>query len=170
VEELPFRVFAKLEGFNPGNSIKDRAALYILTAALARGDISEGTTVVESSSGNMGIGLAQACSYLGLRFICVIDAKTTAQNVALLPAYGAEIDLITAPDPATGDYLTARLARVAALVATLPGAYWPNQYGNFDNALAHYQTMREIVSALESAPDFLFCPTSSCGTIRGCAE
>lgn len=170
VEDLPLRVFAKLEGFNPGGSIKDRAAARMLAGALARGDINSSTIIVESSSGNMGIGLAQACAYLGLRFICVIDSKTTMQNVALLRAYAAEIELVSEPDPETGDLLTARLKRVASIVNTLPGVYWPNQYGNLDNAAAHFITMEEIAIGLEVPPDYVLCPTSSCGTIRGCGE
>jgi len=79
-----FNVFAKLEAFNPGGSIKDRSALRIIQAALEEGAISRDTTIVESSSGNMGIGLALACAYLGLRFICVVDSRTTAQNIRIL--------------------------------------------------------------------------------------
>src|SRR5436305_541671 len=87
-KNLHFHLFAKLEAFNPGGSIKDRPALNIIKAALASGDIRAGSTIIESSSGNMGIGLAQACRYYGMRLICVVDAKTTAQNVAILKAYG----------------------------------------------------------------------------------
>lgn len=97
----PVRLFAKLEGFNPGGSSKDRSAISIIERALARGQIRPGATIVESSSGNMGIGLAQACAYLGLRFICVVDKKTTTQNLEILKAYGAEVDMVSAPDPAS---------------------------------------------------------------------
>src|SRR5262245_6592915 len=92
-----FRLFAKLEGFNPGGSAKDRPALHILREAMRRGAITPRTAVIESSSGNLGIGLAQACRYLGLRFICVVDPKTTSQNIRILKAYGAEVDLVTEP-------------------------------------------------------------------------
>lgn len=170
VFHLPFRVFAKLEGFNPGGSSKDRAALRILGEALDRGDVTRTTTIVESSSGNMGIGLAQACRHYDLRLICVIDAKTTQQNVALLRAYGAEVDCVEQPDPVTGDYLAARLKRVRQLQSLIPDSYWPNQYANIDNARAQYDAMAEIDTALEGKVDHVFCPTSSCGTIRGCAE
>jgi cysteine synthase A len=118
----------------------------------------------------MGIGLAQACAVLGLRFICVVDARTTAQNVAILRAYGAEIEVVDEPDPSGGGFLRARVERVRTIVAGLPCAFWPNQYGNMNNALAHRQTMHEIVAALDGKVDFLFCPTSTCGTIRGCAD
>ena len=169
-KDLPFSLYAKLEGLNPGGSIKDRAALSILRRAFETGEIRPGTVVIESSSGNMGIGLAQLCASLGLRFICVVDAKTTAQNLAILKAYGAEIDLIRKPDPVSGEYLQARLDRVAALMAQVENAFWPNQYANIYNAIAHHQTMREIATALDGRVDFLFCATSTCGTIRGCAE
>ena len=164
-----FRLFAKLEALNPGGSIKDRAALNLLRQAWRRGLIDAETVVVESSSGNMGIGLAQACAYLGLRFVCVVDARTTAQNVAIMRAYGAEIEVVEHPDPA-GGFLRARIERVRAIAATRPRAFWPDQYRNMDNARAHRETMREIVNALDGAVDWVFCPTSTCGTIRGCAD
>lgn len=165
-----FRLFAKIEAANPGGSIKDRAAVGLLHGALRAGRIRRGTVVVESSSGNMGIGLAQACAVLGLRFICVVDVRTTAQNVAIMRAYGAEIEMVETPDPCGGGYLRARIARVRAIVESLPQAFWPDQYGNMHNALAHRRTMHEIVSALDGHVDVLFCPTSTCGTIRGCAD
>jgi cysteine synthase A len=166
-----FRLFAKLEGLNPGGSAKDRPARGILRHALASGHIGPGTVVVESSSGNMGIGLAQACRVYGLRFVCVIDPKTAPQNVRLLELYGAEIDRVTAPDPASGEFLQARIARVGRLLQEIPGSFWPNQYANEMNAMTHYETtMHEIASALRGEVDFLFCATSTCGTITGCAE
>src|SRR5262245_39289439 len=75
-----FELFAKLEALNPGGSIKDRPARAILEEALRSGAIDRGTLIVESSSGNMGIGLAQACRYHGLRFLCVVDPKTAPAN------------------------------------------------------------------------------------------
>jgi N-(2-amino-2-carboxyethyl)-L-glutamate synthase len=127
--------------------------------------------IIESSSGNMGIGLAQACRIFGLRFICVIDPKTAPQNVRLLRLYSAEIDLVSQPDPATGEFLQARVSRVRELLQQIPGSFWPNQYANEANAMAHYETtMHEIASALKGEVDYLFCATSTCGTITGCAE
>jgi N-(2-amino-2-carboxyethyl)-L-glutamate synthase len=166
----PFNVFAKMEAFNPGGSIKDRAALCILKNAMEMGMIRPGTVVIESSSGNMGIGLAQACRYLGLRFICVVDPKTTNQNIAILKAYGAEIDYVKQPDPFTGEFLQARIDRVQYLLSSTHNTFWPNQYSNLYNAFAHHRTMREIAEALEGKIDYLFCATSTCGTLRGCAE
>lgn len=170
LKDLRFSLYAKLEGLSPGGSIKDRAALSILRRGFETGEIRPDTVVIESSSGNMGIGLAQLCASLGLRLICVVDAKTTPQNIAILKAYGARIDLIREPDPASGEFLQARLDRVTALLAANPNSFWPNQYANVYNAIAHQQTMREIATALEGRVDHLFCATSTCGTIRGCAE
>ena len=164
-----FRLFAKLEAFNPGGSIKDRPALKIIETALGRGDIAPGGTIIESSSGNMGIGLAQACRYYGMRLVCVVDTKTTAQNISILKAYGAEINLVSNPDPATGEFLQARINRVQSLLQSIPNSFWPDQYSNIQNAIAHEQTMHEIATELDDKVDYLFCSTSTCGTIRGCA-
>ncbi len=165
-----FQVIAKLEGCNPGGSIKDRAAVSILKGARERGEIDAQTVVIESSSGNMGIGLASACRYLGLRLICVVDPKITATNAAILEAYGAEVDRVVLPDPETGEYLQARLKRVAQLRRQIPNSYWPDQYSNLDNPRAHQQTMEEVLADLGGPPDFLFVAASTCGTVRGCAE
>jgi len=169
-EGAQFQLFAKLEAFNPGGSIKDRAALSILGNAMAKGDIRPATTIIESSSGSMGIGLAQACAYYGLRFICVVDPKTTSQNIQILKAYGAEVDMVVEPDPATGEFLPARIDRVRKLLRTIPHSYWPDQYSNVYNSMAHHQTMREVITDLGGKVDYMFCSTSTCGTLRGCAE
>jgi N-(2-amino-2-carboxyethyl)-L-glutamate synthase len=166
----PFRLFGKLEGLNPAGSSKDRAACEIVRQAWEAGSIGPDTVVIESSSGNMGIGLAQVCGYLGLRLVCVVDPKAAPQNIEILRAYGAEVDRVEHPDPETGEFLQARLARVKRLVESTPHAFWPNQYANRHNAAAHRQTtMHEIVTALGEV-DYLFCAISTCGTIRGCSE
>lgn len=165
-----FNLFAKLESLNPGGSVKDRSALYIIKRGLETGAIRQNTVIIESSSGNMGIGLAQACSYFGLQFICVIDPKTTQQNIDILKAYGAKTDLVSEPDPVSGEFLQARLNRVQELMKSVEHGFWPNQYANLYSLAAQYQTMREIVTSLDEEVDYLFCATSTCGTIRGCAE
>jgi N-(2-amino-2-carboxyethyl)-L-glutamate synthase len=170
LDDCQFNLYAKLEGFNPGGSIKDRTAYSIIQHALDEGDIGPGTTIVESSSGNMGIGLAQICAYHGLRFICVVDPKTTKLNLEILKAFGAEVDQVTVPDRATGEYLPARIARVQYLRQTIPDSFWPNQYHNIYNARAHHETMREMVEELDGRIDYFFCATSTCGTLRGCSE
>lgn len=170
-DDLQFNLYAKLEAFNPGGSSKDRPAIKIIRRAIELGAIVPGETVViESSSGNMGIGLAQACSYYGVRFICVVDLKTTMQNIRLLEAYGAEVELVAEPDPVTGELLQARIERVKSLLYSTPGSFWPNQYANLDNPHAHHQTMDEIATQLDGKIDYLFCATSTCGTLRGCTE
>lgn len=168
--DIPFHLFAKLESLNPGGSIKDRPAKNIIEQGLNVGTIGAETVIIESSSGNMGIGLAQVCSYLGLRFICVVDPKTTKQNMRLLEVYGAEIDMVQEPDPDTGEFLKVRLDRVQELLCTHSDSFWPNQYANVYNSYAHYETMNEILTALDGELDYLFCATSTCGTLRGCSE
>jgi 2,3-diaminopropionate biosynthesis protein SbnA len=165
------QVFGKLERFNPAGSIKDRAAVSMLNEKVKNGELEpDRSVIIESSSGNLGIGLAQACRYFGMRFVCVVDANTTRQNIAILHAYGAEINVVTKPDPGTGEFLSVRLARVRELLAATPDSYWPDQYSNPLNSRAHHQTMREIVEALDGQVDYLFCATSTCGTLTGCAE
>lgn len=168
--DLDFQLFAKLESFNPGGSMKDRSARNIIEQGIETGEIQRDTVVIESSSGNMGIGLAQICAYHGLRFICVVDPKVTTQNARLLESYGAEVDMVTEPDPVTGEFLQARLNRVSFLSAKIKNSFWPNQYANLDNPRSHYQTMSEISTALDGEVDYLLCATSTFGTLRGCAE
>jgi cysteine synthase A len=165
------RIFAKVEKFNPGGSVKDRSALHMLIGAVRSGELEAGRSVViESSSGNLAVGLAQICRYFGLRFVCVVDGKTTEQNLAVLRAFGAEVEVVTERDTATGEYLPIRLRRVRELVATTPHAYWPNQYANPLNPQAHETTMREIATALDGRVDYLFASVSTFGTLRGCAD
>ncbi|ETW93539.1 MAG: hypothetical protein ETSY1_38740, partial [Candidatus Entotheonella factor] len=109
-------LYAKLELLNPGGSIKDRPAVHMLMEAWRAGEIDQGTTIIESSSGNLGIGLAQACAYLGLKFICVADTRTTQVNCRIMQAYGAILDLVTEPDPEAGTLLAARIKRVQQLL------------------------------------------------------
>jgi len=169
-DDIDFQLYAKMESFNPGGSCKDRPAFAIIRQALNSGELREGSVVIESSSGNMGIGLAQACSFYGLRLICVVDPKTTTQNIRLIKAYGGEVDMVKHPDPVTGEYLQARIDRVNELLSIYEDSVWPNQYANLHNPLAHHQTMREIDLALDGAVDYVFCATSTCGTMRGCVE
>lgn len=170
-KDSPFRVFAKLEGFNPSGSIKDRPALKMIKQAMEKGEIGPNTVVIESSSGNLGIGLAQVCQYFGLRFICVVDPKTTKQNLNIIKVYGAEIEMISEPDPETKEYLPARIKRVQALMEKFSDSFWPNQYMNEYNPRAHYDgTFSEIVGELKEAPNYLFGAVSTCGTIMGCAH
>jgi 2,3-diaminopropionate biosynthesis protein SbnA len=164
------RIFAKMERFNPGGSIKDRTAARMLLGRIRSGELQPGRSVViESSSGNLAIGLAQICRYYGIDFICVVDAKTTEQNRALLRAYGAKVEIVADPDPVTGEYLPLRRRRVRELVEAIPHAYSPDQYANQLNPRAHWDTMREIAEALDGRVEYLLTATSTTGTLLGCA-
>lgn len=170
IDEANFDLYGKLEFLNPGGSIKDRPATQMLLEALKKGKIDKKTTIIESSSGNLAIGLAQACAYLELKLICVMDIKSTIANRKIFEAYGATVDLVEEPDRVTGGFLQARIERVQKLLDRIPNSFNCNQYANTDNPLAHHQTMREIATALGDRVDYLFCATSSCGSLRGCAE
>jgi cysteine synthase A len=162
-------LIAKLEAANPGGSAKDRPAKRMIEEGLRDGSITGNTTIIESSSGNMGIGLAQVCRYYGLRFICVVDPHAQQQNVAIIKALGATIHLVT--EPLNGDFLAARLAVVQALLVEVDNGFWPNQYANMNNPMAHeVGTIREIDETLSGQLDFLFVATSSTGTARGCRD
>ncbi len=155
---------------NPAGSAKDRPALFMLREALRRGEITTDSVVIESSSGNLAISLAQLCCYLGLRFICVVDPRTTEQHKQIIRAFHGEIDLVTEPDRETGEFLPARLRRVGELLRQIPNSYWTNQYGNPDNYRAHAETTMTEIGEQLGPIDYLFCGVSSCGTIRGCME
>lgn len=170
VDGAHFSLCAKLEGLNPGGSVKDRAARQILLRSLEAKIIDRNSVIVESSSGNMAVGFAQAANVLGMRFIAVVDPNASRTNLAIARALGAEVDLVKSPDPETGDFLTARVNRVQEHLARIPNAFWPNQYSNQFNSQAHWKTMAEICEQLGKAPDYLICATSSCGTLRGCWE
>lgn len=160
-----------MERANPGGSTKDRPAAAILHAALEEGRLRPGGAVVESSSGNMGIALAQACRVLGLRFTCVCDARVDPGKVAVMRILGAEVHIVTEPDPTTGDLLTARLREVRRLVEQDPDAFWPDQYASLGNPRAHQDgTMAEIDRALGGRVTEVLVATSTAGTLAGCAD
>lgn len=164
-----FKVYGKSEYNNPSGSIKDRTALSILKDALNKGLINENSTIVESSSGNMALGLAQACLYLGLKLIVVVDPKINLHTQKLLETYQVKIIKVEQPLD-DGGFLGARLAKIQELLHNIPNSYWTNQYGNQANPLAHHQTMEEIFKDLNRKVDYLFMATSTCGTIMGCAN
>jgi 2,3-diaminopropionate biosynthesis protein SbnA len=167
-----FDCFAKLEGLNPGGSSKDRASVAIVESALQNGEIDSDTLIIEGSSGNTGIGLAQVCAYHGLRFRCLVDPKVTQQNVDILLAYGAEIEMIEHPEPESGELLPAKLKRIDEILAEVENSFWVNQYASRENSDAHYRsTIKEILRDLDGVMlDYLFIATATCGTIRGCLD
>ncbi|WP_040421833.1 pyridoxal-phosphate dependent enzyme [Corynebacterium timonense] len=160
--------WAKLESFNPGGSAKDRTARALVADAIARGVLGPGSVVVESSSGNLGVALAREAVVGRFEFHCVVDPRTNHVTLAHMEALGAHIHPVSEPDPATGDWLTARRARVAELVEQL-GAVNLDQYSNTAAFTAHAEgTMSEIVEQLGHAPDFLVVAVSTTGTLGGC--
>jgi 2,3-diaminopropionate biosynthesis protein SbnA len=165
------RLFLKLEAANPGGSAKDRPAAAMIEGAVRSGHLRRGSVVIESSSGNMGVGLAQACAWYGLRFICVVDPRAHSGTVATMRALGAEIDLVEVPEGPNANLLAARLARVAHLVDRMDGAFWPNQYANALNPASHaLGTMAEIDEALEGQVDGVFVGVGTTGTLGGCLD
>ncbi|MGF1585998.1 MAG: 2,3-diaminopropionate biosynthesis protein SbnA [Bacteroidales bacterium] len=164
-----FSVFGKMESFNPGGSIKDRTALNMLSEALESGKVKPGDTIIESSSGNMALGLAQACKFYNLKLIIVIDPKVNAHTKKLLQAYGVKLVRVTLPK-LQGGYLESRIQKVEELLEQNPDSHCLNQYENPANPETHYQTMSEIVRELDNKVDYIFISTSTCGTLMGCAR
>jgi N-(2-amino-2-carboxyethyl)-L-glutamate synthase len=160
------RLFAKLEYLNPVGSIKDRTTYWILRQAIARGDIDEQTTVIESSSGNFAVALATYSQLLGLQFIPVIDPNILPTYESFLRRMCPVVLKVEEADE-SGGFLQARLRAVEDLRANTEKAYWTNQYANTDGMDAHYQqTAAEICHDL-SALNYAFIGVSSGGTIAG---
>lgn len=159
-------LYGKLEFSNPNGSSKDRSAFWILKQAIERGDITERTTIVESSSGNFAISMASFCRALGITFVPVIDPNCNTATETYLRAVCGRVEKVTEPD-GTGGFLSTRLARVTALRTELAPVYWPNQYGNTDAIMAHYRlTGGELCRALRRL-DYMFVGVSTGGTIGG---
>lgn len=160
-------VFAKLELMNPGGSMKDRPARYIIESGLRDGTIHRDTHLIESTSGNLGIGLAMMAKLYGLTFTCVVDPKITQTNLNIIKRLGANIDMVSTPDD-QGGYLQTRIKRVKELLAADPNGYWINQYANEKNWRAHYEGAgSEIVEQLDGRIDYLVCAVSTTGSILG---
>ncbi len=164
------RVYAKLESFNPGGSAKDRPAAAMIAAAMDAGMLRAGDTVVESSSGNLGVALAQLCRWHGLEFICVVDPRTPRQTARMIEVYGGRLHRVTEPDSRTGDWLVARRHAVTELLGTIPRSWTPDQYANRLNPHSHTQTMLEILADLGRPPTALFVAASTTGTLQGCQQ
>lgn len=133
--ELPAKIFVKYEARNPGGSIKDRAALGYVRAAIREGALAPGGTVVEATSGNLGIGLAVVCGKMNLRLILTMPASASKERIALLRAMGAEVVLTPAEEGMQGAQ-----NKVEELLASIPGAYRPNQFSNPVGPRVHYST------------------------------
>lgn len=163
------KLYGKLESFNPGGSVKDRTSNAIIRDALENNLIKKGDTIIESSSGNMAIGLAQTCLYHELNLIIVADPKLNIQTERILLTYGVIIEKVLTPSE-EGGFLGSRLKRVKELLTLIPNSYWTNQYSNALNPLTHEDTMSEICKALNDEVDYVFIATSTCGTLMGCSQ
>ena len=162
-------VLAKLEAFNPGNSVKDRIALPMIEAAERDGLLRPGGTIVEPTSGNTGHGLAMAAAIKGYRCIFVMADKQAAEKQAILRAFGAEVVLcptnVPPKSPESYYSVAARLAR------DIPGAYLPDQYGNQENPAAHEATTGpEIWQQTAGRLTHLVASVGTGGTLTGAAR
>ncbi|MFB4289643.1 PLP-dependent cysteine synthase family protein [Nonomuraea sp. ATR24] len=156
--------WAKLEGFNPGG-IKDRPALHMVRQARARGDLRPGATVIESTSGTLGLGLALAGIVFGHPVVLVGDPGMEPLMCRLLTAYGVRLEIVTEPHPA-GGWQQARRERVRRLLDEDPGAYCPDQYNNPDNVDAYAGLAHELLNQLPQI-DTLVCSVGTGGHSAG---
>jgi 2,3-diaminopropionate biosynthesis protein SbnA len=160
-------VYLKLEGENPGGSIKDRTALSLLRSLENSGQLSAGARLVESSSGNLAIGLAMLARDRGYEFTAVVDPRVTAENIRRLHDLGAKTTMVETLDE-MGGYLLTRLARIKEMLAEDPGLRWTNQYSNAANPEAHYSgSAPEIYRQMEHRVDAVFVAVSTGGTLAG---
>ncbi|MDX6245273.1 MAG: cystathionine beta-synthase [Frankiales bacterium] len=131
-------VLAKVESLNPGGSVKDRIALAMVVAAEQSGELRPGGTIVEPTSGNTGVGLAIVASQRGYSCIFVMPDKMSAEKIAVLRAYGAEV--VVCPTAVAPEHPDSYYSVSRRLAETTPGGWSPNQYGNPHNPRAHYET------------------------------
>jgi cystathionine beta-synthase len=160
------RLFVKLEGQNPGGSIKDRPALSMITAFEREGRLRAGGTVVEATAGNTGLGLALVAALKGYRLILVIPDKMSREKVLHLKAMGAEV-VMTRSDVGKGhpQYYQELAARIAA---DTPGAVFVNQFDNPANPVAHETgTAPELWAQMDHDVDAVICGVGSGGTLTG---
>jgi len=160
------RLFLKLESQNPGGSIKDRVARWIIEAAERNGQLVPGGTIVEATAGNTGLGLALVARAKGYRIILVVPDKMSEEKIAHLKALGAEVH-ITRSNVVKGhpDYYQDYAARIAG---EIPGAFFADQFNNPANPAAHqYSTAPEIWAQTGHDLDAIVCGVGSSGTITG---
>lgn len=163
---LPCNLFVKLEYFNPGLSIKDRIGWVMIEEAEHRGDLKPGGTIIESTSGNTGIGLAIAASIKGYRVVFVMPDKVAVEKVANLRAFGAKV--ITCPTAVEPDDPRSYYSVSRRLATEIPNSFYCNQYDNMDNPLAHYrQTGPEIWEQTSGEVDTIVLGIGTGGTVSG---
>ncbi len=164
-EEAGCDIFGKCEFTNPGASVKDRAALYIVRDAEARGELKPGGTIVEGTAGNTGIGVSLVANALGYRTIIVMPDNQSKEKMDTLRALGAQ--LVTVPptkfaDPNHFVHTSRRLAEETE------GAIWANQFDNTANRKAHIEgTAKELWDQMDGRIDGFTCAAGTGGTIAG---
>ncbi|WNB17248.1 cysteine synthase CysM [Marivirga arenosa] len=156
------KIYCKLEGQNPGGSVKDRAALGMISAALERGDIKAGDKLVEATSGNTGIALAMIAKLKGLHMTLIMPENSTAERIQTMEAYGAEVILTKAEG-------TIEYSRTVAEEMAASGKYYMlNQFGNADNYKQHYKTTGpEIWNDTQGKITHFVSAMGTTGTIMG---
>ncbi|MEZ4786947.1 MAG: pyridoxal-phosphate dependent enzyme [Flavobacterium haoranii] len=167
--EVDALVLAKVETFNPGNSVKDRMAVKMIEDAEADGRLNSGGTIIEGTSGNTGMGLALAAIVKGYKLICVISDKQSKEKMDILRAVGAKVVVcptdVEPSDPRSYYSVSKRLAEET------PNAWYVNQYDNPSNAIAHYeQTGPEIWEQTEGKITHFVVGVGTGGTISGVAK
>ncbi len=163
------RIVGKLESMNPGGSVKDRIALPMIEAAEAAGLLGPGGVIVEPTSGNTGVGLAQAAAVKGYRCIFVMADKQSEEKRALLRAYGAEV--VVCPSDVDPDDPRSYYSVSDRLMRETPGAWKPDQYANPANPEAHYLTTGpEIWAACRGRLTHFVASIGTGGTISGVAR
>lgn len=163
------RFYVKMEGFNPGGSIKIKTARGLVEAAEDSGaDLSE-IRLIESSSGNLGVALAVMCAAKNYKLTCVSDPNASASAVAIMRALGAEVVIVRSRD-ANGGFLGSRIAYIRRRLADDPNLYWLNQYANPGNPAAHEQSTAPAVLAAFEMVDYLFVGVGTGGTLMGCVD
>lgn len=157
-------IYAKLEGFNPTGSIKDRIAVQMVERAEREGKLSPGKTIIEPTSGNTGIGLAITGIVKGYRVVIVMSEAVSVERRKIIRSYGAEVILTPAAEGTDG-----AIRKAHEIVAAAPDDYFmPNQFANSGNYLAHYErTAIEIWQQTGGNIDYLVCSLGTSGTIMG---
>jgi cystathionine beta-synthase len=159
-------IFAKLEHLNPGGSIKDRSALFMIEEAERTGKLKPGGTIIEASSGNQGIALAMIGAIKGYNVIITVPDRTSVEKMATLQAYGAKV--FVCPDTDNLHDPNGYHEKAKILHGKIENSYMPNQYYNTENPKAHYLTTGpEIWEQTQGKLTHCFISMGSCGTISG---
>jgi len=166
---IPAAVYGKVEAFNPGQSAKDRIALYMIEEAERRGHIKKGDTIIEATSGNTGYSLAMVCAIKGYHCVLTVTSKAGQEKLSLLRSLGAEV--VVCPADAEPDDPRSYYSRAEQLAAEIPNAYYLRQNWNTDNAEAHYRsTGPEIWEQTEGKITHYVCCAGTGGTLSGTAR